>query len=118
MDPQVSGAGVPPTVPVVVTSAPAVPASAAQVMAVPASQPPAPAVVVPPTTTASSTVRLRLTPGDLSSIATAVAGILQPGPSSRNPLGNPPSAAVSLPTQAPSSSAGNLFIVFWLFFFL
>ena len=118
MDPPVSGAGVPPPVPVVVTSTPAVPVSAAQMVEVPVSQPPTPAVGIPPATAASSTVHLCLTPGDLSSTATAVAGILQLGPSSRNPLGNPPFAAISLPMQAPSSSAGILFIVFLLFFFL
>ena len=101
MDPALSGAGVPPTAPVVVTLAPAAPVAAAHVVGVPVSQP---VVSVPPPTT-TSTVRLRLTPGDLSSIATAVAGILQPGQSSRNPL----SVAASLPTQAPTTSSGNLY---------
>ena len=66
---------------VVVTLAPAMPASAAQIVVVPVSQPLIPAVGVSPITAASSTVCLRLTLGDLSSIATAVAGTFQPGPS-------------------------------------
>ena len=60
MDPALSGAGVPPTVPVVVTSAPAALVAAAHIVGVPVSQP---VVSVPPPTT-TSTVRLRLTPGD------------------------------------------------------
>ena len=55
-------------------------------------------------------------PGDLSNIASAVAGILQPalpGPS-RNPLAvGPPNVP-----QAPTTSAGNCYVSALLFFCL
>jgi len=72
-----------------------------------------------PVSSAPQSVRLRLTPADLGSIATAVAGILGPSTSqlSRNPLSS--SSEASLENVPPVTSGGIqcVYCIGLLFFF-